>query len=392
MIESKAFYRRIEAALREVGQSATAQRFAEGLAPHLLQHLGGPIGVTGLQLYCLDGACFARAAEWGDRFPNLGEELDARLRVESEDPISDLPWAGEMRLGRVGLLPISDDGSDPLLALIAPPAGELRGVPSRGEFASVLSSIRYAILQHRHRSELEGLFEQARAVQMSLLPAGRPTFADYDICAVCLPAQSVGGDVYDFLPLDEESLAIAIADASGHGLPAALQARDVITGLRMGVQRDLKVTRMIEKLNRVIHQSGLTTRFVSMVFGELERNGNFSYVNAGHPAPLLIDDRGIHELSVGGMILGPDPKALYKLGFAHLDRGSALVLFSDGVPELGTESGTPFGDAGLREWLTEWREGPCDHAINDLLVRLRAYAEGESFEDDVTIVMVRRPK
>jgi len=295
-------------------------------------------------------------------------------------------------VGRVGLLPVSDDRRGPVLALITAGGGELRPVPSRSELASVLNSLRYAMRQHLRRRELEDLFEQARAVQVSLLPDGRPAFADYDICAASVPAQSVGGDLYDFIHIDADVLALAVADASGHGLPAALQARDVVTGLRMGVERDLKVTRMIEKLNRVIHRSGLSSRFVSLVFGELERNGNFSYVNAGHPAPLLLDDRGVHALSVGGMILGPDPAALYKLGFAHLDRGGALALFSDGVPEHGTTSGRPFGDERIVEWLGQWRGGPSDAAINDLLVRLRAHDDGTPFDDDVTVVLIRRAR
>src|SRR5437899_220434 len=143
------------------------------------------------------------------------------------------------------------------------------------------------------RRELEDLFAQARAIQLSLLPHGRPSFGECDIAAVSVPAQSVGGDLYDFIHVDRDTLGVAVADSSGHGLPAALQARDVATGLRMGVERDLKLQRVVERLNRVIHQSGLTSRFISMFFGELERNGNLSYINAGHPPPLLLDASGV---------------------------------------------------------------------------------------------------
>ncbi|MFI5372653.1 MAG: PP2C family protein-serine/threonine phosphatase, partial [Candidatus Eisenbacteria bacterium] len=122
------------------------------------------------------------------------------------------------------------------------------------------------------------------------------------------------------------------------------------------------------------------------------RNGNLSYVNAGHPPPLLIDDKGTHELSVGGLILGPDPEVLYKLGFAHLDRGAALVLYSDGVIERAIEHEREFGADGLVRWLTDWREGPAEAAVNDLLVRLRKQDDGTPFEDDVTVMMVRRPR
>jgi serine phosphatase RsbU (regulator of sigma subunit) len=116
-----------------------------------------------------------------------------------------------------------------------------------------------------------------------------------------------------------------------------------VTGLRMGVERDFKINRIVEKLNRVIHRSGLSARFISVVTGELEKNGNFAYVNAGHPAPLLLDDAGFHELSVGGTVVGPLPDSTYKMGFAHLDR-------------------------------------------------LRRYGGKRAFEDDVSIVFIRRPR
>ena len=392
MIESKPFYRKIEAAFAGVGETHSPRRFAAQLAPRLLQQLGGALGVTAVQLYERSAGKLVQAGTWGERFPDLSQELMERFEPIGDSAIAEVPWAGDTAAGRVGLLPIGDHGEGPLLAMFIARAGDLRAVPTRTELVSALASLRYAVDQRLRENELEDLFEQARAVQLSLLPSGRPSFADYDICAVSLPAQSVGGDLYDFIEVDADTLGVAVADASGHGLPAALQARDVVTGLRMGVERDLKITRMIEKLNRVIHRSGLSSRFVSLVFGELERNGNFSYINAGHPAPLLRDARGIAELSVGGMILGPDPAALYKLGFAHLDRGASMVLYSDGVIEHAIEDEREFGIEGLRAWLEAWPDGPADAAVNDLLARLRAQSDGAPFEDDVTIVMVRRPR
>ena len=392
MIESKSFYRRIEAAFTGLHEVHSELAFAEQLAPRLLHQLAHALAVAAVHVYERRGAHVERAGAWGAHSPDLAAELAERFMPIGDQQIGELPWVGETRAGRIGLLNAGEDSDAPLIALILAPPGELRGTPSRSELTSALTSLRYAILQNLHRRELEDLFEQARAVQLSLLPPGRPHFADYDICAMSVPAQSVGGDLYDFITIDAETMALAVADASGHGLPAALQARDVATGLRMGVERDFKVTRMIEKLNRVIHRSGLSTKFVSLVFGELEKNGNFWYVNAGHPSPLIVDDKGVHELTVGGMIIGPAPDSLYKLGFAHLDRGASMVLYSDGVIERAIEHGREFGMEGLSRWLTDWREGPAAAAVNDLLVRLREQDHGTPFEDDVTVMMVRRPR
>src|SRR5262249_20324198 len=144
------------------------------------------------------------------------------------------------------------------------------------------------------------------------------------------------------------------------------------------------------RLNRVIHQSGLSSRFISLFFGELERNGNLSYINAGHPPPLLLDSRGVRELSVGGMLLGPAPGATYKLGFVHVARSARPLASSDGGIEHEDAQGGIFGRDRLGEWLRGVVSLPAEDAVTDLLQRLTEYGGGRAFEDDVTVMLVRR--
>ena len=388
--DAKRFHRRLERLLDGLDGGAATERYAGEVVPLVLRELGADLGVTGAHLYQRDADRARLLESWGESAKDLSPELPRRLSASDASAIADLPWVGETTAGVAGLLGL-DEGGSLLVALFLtrdPEAAPLD--PSR--FAHALSTLDYALRQQRHRRELEDLVAQARAIQLSLLPAGRPAFGDFDIAAASVPAREVGGDLYDFLPLDRETLGLAVADASGHGLPAALQARDVAMGLRMGAERDLKITRLVEKLNRIIHKSGLVTRFVSLVYGELELNGNFGYINAGHPPPLLLDDSGFHELTVGGLILGPAPDSLYKLGFAHVDRGAVLALYSDGVIERGTESGRPFGVERLQAWMRKWRDGLANQAVDDLLQRLKDHDRAEPLEDDVTIVFVRRPR
>src|SRR5262249_8311892 len=172
----------------------------------------------------------------------------------------------------------------------------------RAHFVSLFSSLHYALTQNLRLAELRDAMEQARAIQISLLPPGRRRFGRFDIAAISIPAQHVGGDLYDFQELDPQNLAVTIADSAGHGLPAALQARDVITGLRMALEPEIQPDQVVGRLNRVIHSSGLGSRFVSLVFGILGNDGYFRYVNAGHPAPLMRDASGFRELESSGMI------------------------------------------------------------------------------------------
>ncbi len=386
MIELKTFYRRMERSFGDENRRSSPLKFAVRWLPHLVEDLGEAFGLSTAHLYVRRHDAFSLAGNWGSPCPSIAGDLDERLLAGR--PAIEFPWTGVSAAGDIALLELDEDAAL-VAALFFSRAGSGDGAGAR-DHLGVLSSLQYAVRQHRRRHELEDLVEQARVIQTSLLPAGPIAFGEYDIAAISVPARRVGGDVFDIIELDVETIAIAVADASGHGLPAALQARDVITGLRMGVERDLKITRTIEKLNRVIHRSGLVTRFISMVFGELESNGNFSYINAGHPPPLLVDDRGVHELTVGGMILGPNPLASYKLGFAHVDRGASLVMYTDGVIEHRNERGEMFGVAGVTGWLTDQRSARAEEAIADLIDRLRAFAPGR-FEDDVTAVYLRRP-
>jgi sigma-B regulation protein RsbU (phosphoserine phosphatase) len=244
--------------------------------------------------------------------------------------------------------------------------------------------------QHLRQREILDHFEQARAIQLSLLPSGRPSFEGFDIAAMSVPASQVGGDLYDFIELDATTLAVTVADASGHGLPAALQARDVAIGLRMGAERDFKIRRMIGKLNRIIHGSGVVSRFVSLVYGELEQRGSFSYVNCGHPPALLLDSNGFRELGEGGLVLGPFPDAEYQLGFERLEPESLLAIFTDGVLEHVGRDRSQFGEDRIRRWMLDWRDGPADRAVTDLIGRLRAFGQGEPFADDVSVMLIRR--
>ena len=389
MLEPKQLYKRIEAVFDGLEPRGSAEHFAGQLVPRVLDKLGRPLGLTTGHLYRRDRESVKLLERWGPGRPDLAGELTRRLLDQGTRDIPDLPWAGETAGGRVGLMPASEDDSLFMALFLADP-GSLQGAPSPSQLNSALTSLQYAFGQHRKRRELEDLFAQARAIQLSLLPDGRPSFADFDIAALSVPAQSVGGDLYDFIHVDRDTLGIAVADSSGHGLPAALQARDVATGLRMGVERDYKLQRVVEKLNRIVHRSGLVSRFISLVFGELEKNGNFTYINAGHPPALLRDKRGVSELAVGGTLLGPLADATYKLGFAHLDRGATLALFTDGVLERGVGSGEMFGDERVREWLEDWPSGPAHQAIEDLVQRVTAYGGGP-LEDDVTVMYIHRP-
>ncbi|OYW05446.1 MAG: hypothetical protein B7X11_01925, partial [Acidobacteria bacterium 37-65-4] len=252
-----------------------------------------------------------------------------------------------------------------------------------------LSSIRHSINLKLAKEKLESIILQSEEIQMSLLPDGDMDFPGYDIAGRSQPAEIVGGDVYDFLPINPNIVGIAIGDATGHGLPAALQARDVITGLRMGISEDLKMVKLFEKLNKVIHRSRLTSRFVSLFYGELEVGGNFIYCNAGHNPPYYYrrkKDR-FYPLSDGGMVLGPSSSSTYLRGFYKLDPGDFIIMYTDGISEAKNHLGEDYGECRILEYVrTRTQESPARDVVQGLLEEATAWSAPGTSVDDRTAV------
>ncbi len=226
---------------------------------------------------------------------------------------------------------------------------------------------------------------------MSLLPKASPAFLGWDIHGASVPAEAVSGDLYDFLPVGERTLGIAVADSSGHGLPAALQARDVITGLRMGISENLKIISTIERLNKVIHRSTLATRFVSLFYGEIERNGTFVYCNAGHPPALLYQDGTFQELDQGGLVLGPDPEAHYDRAYVRLKPGGVLVIYTDGITEASAPNDEDFGVERLKRLVATGSHLPSQALAETIFQQVEAFSRRPRPRDDQTVVVVRPP-
>jgi serine phosphatase RsbU (regulator of sigma subunit) len=260
----------------------------------------------------------------------------------------------------------------------------------REELDFTLNTIRAALGSRFMEERVRGSFRQAAEIQGSLLLDEPPTFPGFDLAARSLPAEEVGGDFFDFLAFGDELLGLSIGDASGHGLPAALLVRDVVTGLRMGLEKDLKVGYVFSKLNRVIHRSNLSSRFISVFYGELETNGNLIYVNAGHPPPLLFSKGRVMELAIGGTVIGPMPEAKFRRGVAYMDPGDVLVLCTDGILERRDGQSLDFGEGQLREIVQAAGGAPAADILGRIFEAAWRFGDERPWDDDVTAVVVRR--
>jgi len=264
------------------------------------------------------------------------------------------------------------------------------------ELDFALNTIRAALDARLVDARVRGSFREAAEIQRSLLVEEPPDFPGYDVAFRSVATEEVGGDFYDFHDLGDEVYGLAIGDASGHGLPAALVVRDVVTGLRMGIEKDLKIAHVFAKLNRVIHRSRLSSRFVSVFYAELEADGNLVYVNAGHPPPILFfhsprpGQPGDRELDVGGTVVGPLPEVRFRRGFARMHRGEVLVLCTDGILERPDATGEFYGTGRLRDLVVAHQAESAEEILTRLFDAVTAHGDGRPWDDDATIVVVKR--
>jgi len=260
------------------------------------------------------------------------------------------------------------------------------------EIAFCLNGVR-ASLNYRMRAvAAESDLDQAADIQRSLLPSRPPRFANYDIAASSRSAETVGGDFFDFLDLSNQILGLVIGDASGHGLPAALLVRDVMMGIRMGTSLQLKMIYSLKKLNSVIHNTTYSTRFTSLFYGELEKNGNVLYANMGHTPGLIIDGDNVTMLSPTGTIMGPLADLQLDRAYAYLPVGGILVLYTDGITERVRSNGEAWDIDGLVALIKENRDLPAKELLEVIFkTALSLGHESDILEDDATVVVVKRP-
>jgi len=395
---SKSLFRRVERALDTIEHGEDILGTIRNVAGYMTASFQDDLGILGGRIYRLDEDEYELVGSFGSaenapvglRIPAAYHAIDWVL--DSGLVVMDRNAPGldpeiEARVGtRERWAAISVADGDYVIAFDVAPR-----VDSEEDLRASLNIVRLAINQKLRQDRIALIMEDARRIQGSILPKRVPQYAGFDIAGGSRPAEVVGGDFYDFIPVTQEIIDIAVADASGHGLPAALQVRDVYVGLRMGISRDFKVTRTVERLNAIISRSKLVSKFVSLFIAELEASGNLIYVNAGHVPPFILHRGGrIELLREGGMVLGPSPDALYRRGFARLEPGEVLVLYTDGFTECTHHaSGEEFGLARLQRLVRRHVDRPAAEIVDLVFQAISRYAGSGHPEDDQTLVVVR---
>jgi sigma-B regulation protein RsbU (phosphoserine phosphatase) len=255
------------------------------------------------------------------------------------------------------------------------------------------------VVENARLYESEQAFQQmkeevrlAAKIQNDLLPQEPPSIPGYDIAGKSVPAHLVGGDYYDFIPLEHGSWAIGLGDVSGKGLPASLLMANLQATLRGQAILAEQAKLCIRRANRLLHQSTSAEKFVTLFYGALDPvHHTLTYCNAGHDNPILCRCTGGRQrLSTGGIVLSILDDFPYEEETVSLDPGDLLVIYTDGITEAINSREEQFGEMRLAEVIDAHRNAPAAEVIDQIISSVRRYAAGAPQMDDMTLVAVRR--
>ena len=248
------------------------------------------------------------------------------------------------------------------------------------------------LLEVADRLSLKNDLEIARDIQLAMLPQETYEAAGVEAAGRTRPANTVGGDCYDILPLDDGRVLVMLGDVAGKGSPAALLMALLLAMLRTLATDDLPPDQLVTRLNRLVYEQAPGSRFITMFLSVLDpRTGELTYVNAGQTPPLLRRQSGdIQRLLGGGMALGMFDGATYEAERISLDAGDLLVMYSDGVTEAENASGVPFEEPGLRSVLAGHPTAGIEDVGRFVFHAVEQYAGDTKLADDLTVLALRR--
>lgn len=241
------------------------------------------------------------------------------------------------------------------------------------------------------RERLHNELEIASQVQQRLFPKRAPQVEGLDLAGCCVPAQSVGGDYYDFLPTPGSAIGLAIGDVAGKGVPAALLMAGLqasLRGLILGGVTDLR--ELVAKLNLLVYEASPANRFATFFYGLYDpATAVLRYSSAGHNPSLLRKTTGeVHWLKTPGVGLGLTRRAQYAQAETRLDPGDLLVLYTDGVTEARNPQGEEFGESRLQSAIVA--APTAQAAVDRLLQELKSFAAEAPQHDDITLIVARK--
>jgi sigma-B regulation protein RsbU (phosphoserine phosphatase) len=214
----------------------------------------------------------------------------------------------------------------------------------------------------------------------------------YDIAGRSIPAQMVGGDYFDFIPLEHNHMAICLGDVSGKGLPASLLMANLQATLRGQSLHPIAINQRVERANKLLYRSTDPEKFATLFYGVLGLDDHkFTFSNAGHENPYVLSaNNETTRLTTGGTVLGVVDNFPYEEDVMPFRVGDVLVIFSDGITEAFDKDEDQFGEKRLDDVLDTCKHEPAEVIIDRIVEAVQNFADGAPQADDLTLIVVKR--
>jgi len=268
--------------------------------------------------------------------------------------------------------------------------GDVRvGVDPR--FWGILLLLVVLMLELKDKLLARDEIEVAREVQLALLPKRAPNCEGFALWSVTLPANDVGGDLIDYLPLDGRRLGAALGDVAGKGLGAALLMAKLQATLRALAPSCPRLADLGSQINGILHRDGLENRYATLFYLELTPGvGSVRYLNAGHNPPYVIRGATLQTVPSSSLPLGMLPGTTFVEGRVEMNPGDLLVVYSDGLTEARNASGDEFGTERLEALLRQLGVDSPERSGERILAEFRRFVGNERTHDDLSLLLVRR--
>jgi serine phosphatase RsbU (regulator of sigma subunit) len=246
------------------------------------------------------------------------------------------------------------------------------------------------------RALLEEELTLAGKMHRALLPQQVEKIDGFEMSVRSVAARVVGGDYYDFLPsANNGPVRVVIADAMGKGIAAGLVTSNLQGALRVLAEEIESPARLIARLNRWLCRNLPVPKFISMACVAIEPGtsgeSRIRQANAGHPSPILVRADGTIELlEATGTVVGVHEEFTYDEQASIMRPGDLLFLYTDGVTEAEDAAGEMFDHDRLTDYLQAARGAPVTQLIGDLVNTIQSFTGHTEFDDDLTVMALRK--
>jgi DNA-binding GntR family transcriptional regulator len=376
----------IRAALEELGGRAAAQAMKDNIG-----ELQRELNAMRAAVRELDFDSFTEHDVRFHRIILQASQNEVLLRVWNTLAV-DLRIRGSVEKV-AGNLPEIVESHQPIIHALGRGQGREAGLLLRNHVETVLEFLKKSDsgLHKALRKDLES----AKDVQQAFFPQQSLSIPGLTCETFYQPAQSIGGDYYDFFPLQGGRWGIAIGDVSGKGIGAALLMASLQASLKaQALHPHPDVSIIVSEVNRLVYESSPGHFFASLFYGEYQPATRvLKYVNAGHNPPMVLRWRNgrcdVFPLETEGTPVGALEAAEYTSATIRLEIGDLLVAYTDGITEAEDTQGEFWGQRRLENLLRSCRDRTPEQIIQCILDEISAFSKGNSLRDDVTLVVVR---